>query len=88
MLHNISFIQLHCLWSQQWETLEAIAVTAIMVRQRITDQAITTDVAIETIIITTIVIAIESIMVLTDVSNATHLVIATDHIGYGRYGCR
>ena len=63
------------------EVLEAIAVTAIMVRQRITDQAITTDVAIETIIITTIVIAIESIMVLTDVSNATHPVIATDHTG-------
>ncbi len=61
--------------------LEAITVTAIMVRQRITDRAITTDVAIETIIITTIVIAIESIMVLTDVSNATHLVIATVHIG-------
>ncbi len=61
--------------------LEAIAVTAIMVRQRITDQAITTDVAIETIIITIIIIAIESIMVSTDVSIATHLVIATDHIG-------
>ncbi len=60
--------------------LEAIAVTAIMVRQKITDRAITTDVAIETIIIT-IVIAIESIMVLTDISNATHPVIATDHTG-------
>ncbi len=60
--------------------LEAIAVTAIMARQRITDQAITIDVAIETIIITTIVIAIESIMVLIDASNATYLVIATDHI--------
>ncbi len=62
-------------------TLEVIAVTAIMVRLRIIDRAITTDVATETIIIRTIVIAIESIMVLTDVSNATHLVIATDHIG-------
>ncbi len=61
--------------------LEAVVVTAIMVRQGITDQAITTDVAIEIIIITTIVIAIESIMVLTDVSNATHLAIATYHIG-------
>ncbi len=61
--------------------VEPITVTTIMVSQRITDQAITTDVAIETIIITTIVMAIESIMVLTDVSNATHLAIATYHIG-------
>jgi hypothetical protein len=58
----------------------AIAVTTIMVRQRITDQAITTDVAIETIIITTIIIAIENIMVFTGVSIVTNLVIATDHI--------
>ncbi len=56
-------------------------VTAIMVRQGITDQAITTDVAIEIIIITTIVIAIESIMVLTEISNATYPVIVTDHTG-------
>ena len=62
------------------ETVETITITTIMVRKRVTDRAITTDVAIEIIIITTIVIAIESIMVLTDVSNATHLVIATDHI--------
>lgn len=54
-------------------------VTAIMVRQRIADRAIATDVAIEIIIITTI--AIESIMVLTDISNATHPVIVTDHTG-------
>ncbi len=33
------------------------------------------------IIITTIVIAIESIMVLTEISNATHPVIVTDHTG-------
>ena len=59
---------------------EAIAVTAIMARQRITDQAITTDVAIETIIITTIIIAIKNIMVFTGVSIVTNLVIATDHI--------
>ena len=61
--------------------VEPITVTTIMVSQRITDRAITTDVAIETIIITTIIIAIESIMVSTDVSIATYLVIAPDHIG-------
>ncbi len=60
--------------------LEAIAVTAIMVRQKITDQAITTDVAIETIIIKTIIMAIENIMELTDVSIVTYLIIVTDHI--------
>ncbi len=53
----------------------AIAVTTIMVRQRITDKAITTDVAIETIIIVT-----KKIMVFTGVSIVTNLVIATDHI--------
>jgi hypothetical protein len=37
-------------------------------------------VAIETIIITTIIIAIENIMVLTGVSIVTNLVIATNHI--------
>jgi len=63
------------------EISEAIAVTTIMVRQRITDKAITTDAAIETIIITTIIIAIKNIMVSTGVSILTHLVIATDHIG-------
>ncbi len=62
------------------EISEAIAATTIMVRQRITDQAITTDAALETIIITTIIIAIKNIMVFTGVSIVTHLVIATDHI--------
>ncbi len=57
------------------EISETIAITTIMVRQRITDKAITTNAAIETIII-----AIENIMVLTGVSIVTHLVIATDHI--------
>ena len=57
------------------EILEAITVTTLMVRQRITDQAITTDMAIETIII-----AIENIMVFTGVSIVTNLVIATNHI--------
>ena len=58
------------------EILEAIAATTIMVRQRITDKTITTDAAIETIII-----AIKNIMVSIGVSIVTHLVIATDHIG-------
>ncbi len=58
----------------------AIAVTTIMVRQRITDKTITTDVVIEAIIITTIIIAIKNIMVFTGVSIVTNLVIATDHI--------
>ncbi len=62
------------------EILETIAATTIMVRQRITDQAITTDAALETIIITTIIIAIKNIMVSTGVSIVTHPVIATDHI--------
>ena len=62
------------------EILEAIEATTIMVRQRVTDKAITTNAAIETIIITTIIIAIENIMVLTGVSIVTNLVIATDHI--------
>lgn len=62
------------------EISEAIEATTIMVRQRITDKAITTDVAIETIIITTIIIAIKNIMVFTGVSIVTNLVIATDHI--------
>jgi len=63
------------------EISEAIEATTIMARQRITDKAITTDAAIETIIITTIIIAIKKIMVSTGVSIVTHLVIATDHIG-------
>ncbi len=54
---------------------KAIAVTTIMVRQRITDKAITTDVAIETI-----TIVIKKITVFTGVSNVIHLIIATDHI--------
>ena len=57
------------------EISEAIAVTTITVRQRITDKAITTDVSIETI-----TIVIKKIMVFTGVSNVTHLIIATDHI--------
>ena len=63
------------------EILEAIEATTIMARQRVTDKAITTDAAIETIIITTITIAIKNIMVsTTGVSIVTHPVIATDHI--------
>ncbi len=54
---------------------EAIEATTIMVRQRITDKAITTDAAIETIIT-----VIKKIMVSTGVSIVTNLVIATDHI--------
>ncbi len=62
------------------EILGAIEATTIMVRQRITDKAITTDAAIETIII-----AIKKIMVFTGVSIVSHLIdsrlaIATDHI--------
>ncbi len=57
------------------ETSEAIEATTIMVRQRITDKAITTDAAIETIIT-----VIKKIMVSTGVSIVTNLVIATDHI--------
>ncbi len=57
------------------ETSEAIEATTIMVRQRITDKAISTDVSIETI-----TIVIKKIMVFTGVSNVTHLIIATDHI--------
>ena len=54
------------------EISKAIAVTAIMVRQRITDKTIATDSAIETITMIT-----KQIIVVTDVSNVTHLVIAT-----------
>ena len=57
------------------EILKAIAVTTTTVRQRITDKAITTDVAIETI-----TIVIKKITVFTGGSNVTHLIIATDHI--------
>ena len=57
------------------EISEAIEATTIMVRQRITDKAITTDAAIETIIT-----VIKKIMVSTGVSIVTNLVIATDHI--------
>ncbi len=57
------------------EISEAIEATTIMVRQRITDKAITTDAAIETIIT-----VIKKIMVSTGISNVTHPVIATDHI--------
>ena len=57
------------------EISEAIAATTIMVRQRITDKAITTDAAIETIII-----VIKKIMVFTGVSIVSHPAIATDHI--------
>ncbi len=53
----------------------ATEATTIMVRQRITDKAIITNVAIETIII-----VIKKIMVSTGVSIVTHPVIATDHI--------
>ncbi len=62
------------------EISEAIETTTIMVRQRITDKTITTDLSIETIIITTIIIAIKNIMVFTGVSIVTNLVIATNHI--------
>ena len=59
----------------------AITIITIMVRQRITDKAITTDAAIETI-----TIIIKKIMVSTGVSIVLHLIvshlaIATDHIG-------
>ena len=62
------------------EISEAIEATTIMVRQRITDKAITTDAALETIIIVT-----KKIMVSTGVSIVSHLIvshltIATDHI--------
>ncbi len=57
------------------EISEATAATTIMVRQRITDKAITTDAAIETIII-----VIKKIMVSIGVSIVTHPVIAIDHI--------
>ena len=63
----------------------AITIITIMVRQRITDKAITTDAAIETI-----TIIIKKIMVFTGVSIVSHLIvshlivshlaIATDHI--------
>ncbi len=59
----------------------AITVITIMVRQGITDKAITTGVAIETI-----TIIIKKIMVFTGVSNVTHLVIAIDHIDTDRIG--
>ena len=62
------------------EISEAIEATTIMVRQRITDKAITTDAALETIIT-----VIKKIMVFTGVSIVSHLIdsrlaIATDHI--------
>ena len=57
------------------EISEAIEATTIMDRQRVTDKAITTNAAIETIIT-----VIKKIMVFTGVSNVTHLIIATDHI--------
>ena len=63
------------------EIVEAIVITTIMVRQRITDKAIITDVAIETI-----TIIIKKIMVFTGVSNVTYLVIAIDHIDTDRIG--
>ncbi len=59
----------------------AITVITIMVRQGITDKAITTGVAIETI-----TIIIKKILVFTGVSNVTHLVIAIDHIDTDRIG--
>lgn len=57
------------------EIPEAIGATIIMVRQRVTDKAIITNAAIETIII-----VIKRIMVSTGVSIVTHPVIAIDHI--------
>ncbi len=57
------------------EISEAIAVTTITVRQRITNKAISTDVSIETI-----TIVIKKIMVFTGVFIVTYLIIATDHI--------
>ena len=67
------------------EISKVIEATTIMVRQRVTDKTIATDAAIETIIITTIIIAIKNIMVSIGVSIVTHLIvshlaIATDHI--------
>jgi hypothetical protein len=60
------------------EIVEAIVVTTIMVRQRIIDKVMTTDVAIETTIIVR-----KKIIVFTGVYIVTHLVIATDHIDTG-----
>lgn len=62
------------------EISEAIEATTIMVSQRITDKAITTDAALETIIT-----VIKKIMVFTGISIVSHLIvshlaIATDHI--------
>ncbi len=58
------------------EISEATEATTIMVRQRITDKVITTDAALETIII-----VIKKIMVsTTGVPVVTHPAIATDHI--------
>ncbi len=54
---------------------EAIVATTIMIRQRVTDEAITTNVAIEITIIVR-----KKITVSTGVSTVTHVVIATDHI--------
>jgi hypothetical protein len=58
------------------EIVEAITVTTITVRQRVTEKAITSDVAIETIII-----AIKKTIVFTGVYIVTHPVIAIDKIG-------
>ncbi len=64
------------------EILEAMAVTTITARQRITDKVRTTSVTsgvTSGVAIETITLIIE-IMVFTGVSNATYPVIATDHI--------
>ncbi|NOR64712.1 MAG: hypothetical protein GQ468_01695 [Candidatus Scalindua sp.] len=60
------------------EIVEAIVITTIMVRQRITDKVMTTDVTIETIIIVR-----KNIIVFTGVYFVTHLDIETDHIDTG-----
>ena len=58
------------------EVVETITITTIIVRKRVTGRAITTDVAIETIIIVR-----KKIIVFTGVYIVTHPVIATDKIG-------
>ncbi len=57
------------------EIVEAIVITTIMARKRVTGKTRTTDVAIEIIIIVR-----KEIIVFTGVYIVTHLVIATDHI--------
>jgi hypothetical protein len=57
------------------EIVDAIVITTIMSRQRVTDKAITTDIAIETIIIVG-----EKTIVFIGVYIVTHLVIVTGHI--------